>query len=525
MSLNTLGGNRAPEWPQPTRCTDATTQLERTLGELLADVTKAPQVSVNSHFFRDLDADSMRMAHFCARVRKHPDLPAISMKDVYRNPTVRGLTRAVSPTPSRPKRPPVAPLPTVAPASTVSYLTCGAVQVLLFLGAAYLGALLMVTGFQWISTGIGWVHVYERAVVFGLASLAGFCLLPILAKWVLIGRWKPTQIRVWSLRYLRFWLVKTLIRVNPMVLFVGTPLYTMYLRALGAKIGPGVIILSNHVPVCTDLLTIGTDTIIRKDSYFSGYRAHAGVITTGRVTLGDNVLVSESTVLDINTWMSTGSQLGHASSLHPGQTVPPNQRWHGCPARPGRANYRTLPPIHRVGLRRFLFSTWQVLRLVLFGPPVLAAMFTVVKVMLGDGFTQLRPGLLSVSQTTFYLEVLVVSVAIFFDSFLFALLYVGVVPRILSRFLVRDRVYPLYGIHYWLHRTVTRMTNTPRFTYLLGDSSYIVNFLRWIGYDLSHVVQSGSNFGLDVKQDHPKLTKVGSGTMIADGLSVINSDY
>ena len=87
------------------------------------------------------------------------------------------------------------------------------------------------------------------------------------SKWVLIGRWKPRQIRVWSLAYLRFWLVKTLVQVSPLALFVGSPLYAFYLRALGAKVGRGVAIFSRNVPVCTDLLTIGAGTVIRKDSF------------------------------------------------------------------------------------------------------------------------------------------------------------------------------------------------------------------------------------------------------------------
>ena len=33
--------------------------------------------------------------------------------------------------------------------------------------------------------------------------------------------------------------------------------------------------------MCTDLLTIGDGTVIRKDSFFSGYRVHAGVQATG----------------------------------------------------------------------------------------------------------------------------------------------------------------------------------------------------------------------------------------------------
>ena len=38
-------------------------------------------------------------------------------------------------------------------------------------------------------------------------------------------------------------------------------------------------------------------------------------------------------------------------------------------------------------------------------------------------------------------------------------------------------------------------------------------------------MQTGSNFGLEVKHDNPFLTTIGSGTMVADGLSVVNVDY
>ena len=155
--------------------------------------------------------------------------------------------------------------------------------------------------------------------------------VPILAKWILIGRWKPQQIRIWSLAYVRFWVVKTLVRRNPIVLFTGSPLFNLYLRALGAKVGRGVVIFSTHVPICTDLLTIGDGTVIRKDSFINGYRAHAGFIQVGPISIGKNAVISEATVIDIDTSMGDGTQLGHASSLHSGQTVPDGQHWHGTP--------------------------------------------------------------------------------------------------------------------------------------------------------------------------------------------------
>jgi non-ribosomal peptide synthetase-like protein len=83
----------------------------------------------------------------------------------------------------------------------------------------------------------------------------------------------------------------------------------------------------------------------------------------------------------------------------------------------------------------------------------------------------------------------------------------------------------LYGFHYGAHRAITRLSNLKLFPVLFGDSSYIVPYLRGLGYDFPQVVQTGSNLGLEVKQETPFLTSVGSGTMIADGLSVMNADF
>jgi non-ribosomal peptide synthetase-like protein len=63
------------------------------------------------------------------------------------------------------------------------------------------------------------------------------------------------------------------------------------------------------------------------------------------------------------------------------------------------------------------------------------------------------------------------------------------------------------------------------FTHLFGDSSFIVYYLRWIGYDLCEVEQTGSNFGTEVGHETPYLSTIGSGTMVADGLSLMNADF
>ena len=551
---------------------------------LLAEVLGVAEVAPDAHFFDDLGADSMLMARFCARARKRADLPSVSIKDVYRHTTVMALAAALAPAPAaalvpasapapaaasaavlvpaRAGSPPApaadaapAPAPGVAPApeprsaepsgstpadlpvgaaaqpqagppvGTPHHVLCGLLQLLIFLAWSAATSVIATNGFVWASAGATVADDYLRAVAVVAASFVGYSALPIVAKWVLIGRWRPRQIRVWSLAYLRFWLVKVLVRTSPLALFAGTPLYVLHLRALGAKVGRGAVVLTRSVPVCTDLLTIGDGAVIRKESSLSCYRAHQGVIQTGPVTLGHDVFVGEKTVLDIGTSMGDGAQLGHTSSLHSGQAVPAGEHWHGSPAERTDVDYRTVDPAPRSRVRPVVFTVVQLVgALVVFPPLAMAAvrlLFVEVPLLarlVDSGASAFRTG-------EFWVEVLAASAVLFCASTLLGLLVVVTVPRLLNLVLRPGRVYRLYGFHYWVHRLIGRLTNRKFFTELFGDSSYIVGYLRALGYRLRPVVQTGSNFGMAVQHENPFLSAVGSGTVVADGLSLLNADY
>ncbi|MFD9303478.1 Pls/PosA family non-ribosomal peptide synthetase [Streptomyces sp. NPDC060048] len=567
---STLSGSRPDDEHQGTSGSPAA-ETARLLAEVLADVVGVEHVPGDGNFFDDLGADSLVMAGFCARVRKRADLLPVSMKDVYRHPTVNSLASALvdaapgasDPTrvapgtsapvpagpaatgpaaaatvPSQPSAQPsvhpavpastpasVSARGTAARAGTGQYLLCGMLQLLVFLGYSYLGALATVHGFEWVAAGTGVLDVYLRSVLVGGAGFTGLCLVPIAAKWTLIGRFTPREFPVWSLGYVRFWLVKTLIRASPVRLFTGSPLYVAYLRALGARIGRNVAIFSTHIPVCADLLTIDDGTVIRKDVLFSCYRAHAGLIQTGPVTLGSNVLVSEQTVLDINTSMGRQAQLGHASSLHTGQTVPAGERWHGSPAEPTGTDFRTVGALDCSTARKVRYTVGQLLSLLLVYLPLATGAVTVLLAPLSQLTTPPQAGTSAFTSGTFYLGALAASVVLFFGAALAGLLVQGVVPRLLNRAVKPDTVYPLYGFHYGVQRAIALLTNRKFFTALFGDSSAIVHYLRYLGYDLSRVTQTGSNFGTEVKHDSPFLSSVGSRTMVADGLSVINAEF
>ncbi|MEU3979410.1 Pls/PosA family non-ribosomal peptide synthetase [Streptomyces sp. NPDC026672] len=501
---------------------------ERRLAEVLADVARVEHVSPDSHFFTDLGANSMVMAQFCARLRKRDDLPSASIKDIYRHPTVRTLAAALAPTAPAPdalrEREERTPEPPPRPVNRLHHALCGTAQLLAFLAYSFAAGVLGAQGYEWIAAGTGLVDVYLRSVAFGGTAFVAVCLFPVAAKWLLVGRWKPGEFPLWGPAYLRFWLVRTLLHANPMVLFVGNPLYVLYLRALGAHIGKGVTILSPHVPVCTDLITIGSGTVVRKDSYFLGYHAHAGRLRTGPVTLGRDVFVGEKTVLDINTAIGDGAQLGHSSSLHPGQRVPDGESWHGSPAQPAHIDHVRVPAARCTTARRARFVLATLLQLFLLYIPLTFGgaymLFTEVPA-LGDRLDPEKAGLAAPALLG---DALLLSLVLFAGFFAAGLALLLIVPRVVHRIVRPDRVYPLYGLHFALHQATARITNAKFFAWLFGDSSYIVPYLRGIGYDLGRVEQTGSNFGTEVQHASPTLVSVGAGTMVADGLSVLNAE-
>src|SRR5947199_833777 len=429
----------------------ATTGAEGIFAEMLADVLRVDRVSVDSHFFDELGADSLVMAHFCARVRKRGDLPSVSIKDVYAYPTIRSLAAALEDVaPASAKRADAGALRLPTPTSTREYVLCGALQVLFYLGYSYLGVLAGIEGYQWLVAGSEGVGTYLRLVLLSGVAFLVVCAVPIAAKWLLIGRWKPQEIRIWSLAYVRFWIVKTLIRSNPGVyLFVGSPLYGLYLRALGAKVGPGVVILSRHVPVCTDLLTIGARTVIRNEAIFLCYRARAGRIEIGPVTLGRDVYVGEMAVLDIDTSMGDGAQLGHSSALLSGESVPSGERWHGSPAQRTEPNYVRVPPARCGRLRRATSAALTLIGTLFLYAPLLEAGLGLLFLGVSSLVEVLVPGVKSGAGALTVRGLAIValgfSVVLFFGATLLRILAAGTVLRVLRVFIQTDTVSPDHG--------------------------------------------------------------------------------
>ena len=517
--------------PKRTRFIAATTKfvpprtgIEEKLAQALIEVMKVDHVSVEDNFFYDLGADSLLMAKFCSVIRRYAGAASVSMKDIYLNPTIAKLAGILQSTTDEDNNIESKPEPFHMP-TNFEYYGCGALQLLYYIGFILYGFGILVTGVKWTYPFIeNPTELYMRIVGFSFALFVMMSALPILIKWLLIGKWKEEVIPIWSLRYFRFWLVKNLIRTNPMVLFVGSPLYNVYLKLLGARIGRNTVIESSLPPVCTDLVSVGDNTIIRRDAIIPGYKAQFNHIYTGSINIGSNVLVGEASMLDINTNMEDNSQLGHSSSLQSGQCVPEGKQYHGSPAQESGVDFLRVESKPCSPLRRLLYTMYQLILSFAIATPA-AVMFIYYLFTYYFGQSNALPLYHESPGSSLILleEMFFISFVLFFCSLLFGLLVVSLIPRLLQPLLSEDRTYVRYGVRYVIYQLVSHFSNSPVYNLLFGDSNFIVYYLRWVGCRLNKIVQTGANFGLDQRHDNPFLCDVGSGTMVSDGLTMMNA--
>src|SRR5262249_32947103 len=106
-------------------------------------------------------------------------------------------------------------------------------------------------------------------LVLGVTALAAATplvalLLPLAAKWLLLGRVQPGRYPLWGWFFCPWWLVRRLIQAAPLDLLAGSPLLAPYLRLFGARIGHGCYLGTSRVDV-PDLIDIGDGASIGYD--------------------------------------------------------------------------------------------------------------------------------------------------------------------------------------------------------------------------------------------------------------------
>jgi non-ribosomal peptide synthetase-like protein len=249
---------------------------------------------------------------------------------------------------------------------------------------------------QWLAPYLTYTVLVEEEYDFVEAILGAFAslivlyplmlMIPIAVKWIMIGRYRPGSYPLWGAFYFRWWFATTIEAAVPVGYLTGTPLLNIYLRLMGAKIGPNVHLDSDTFAIY-DLLSIGEDSSINPDSNLLGYTVENGQLKIGRITIGKRCFVGARSAMRENTVMEDDSALEDLSLLPRGCVIPRGATWLGSPAQPAvnQARREERSPGFQAcrpsAGRRFLFGVLHGIGLLIFPVLVVAALFPGIVLM------------------------------------------------------------------------------------------------------------------------------------------------
>ena len=509
-------------------------ELEEVLCQTLCETFGIDEISTEAHVFNDLGIDSLVVARWLTELHKHESLDTLSAKTIYTNPTIVELAKVSEQTSSGVSAASAPPAVREVPeiwtaqhkASRIRHLATGLAQVAYVSALTLVGVVLMVVGYRWITEADTLVSRYGRLVGASAGMWFGTSGLLIAAKWLAVGRQSVTPLRLWSFAYFRFWVARISIEYNPMNFFRGTPLYNIFLRSIGAQIGYGSVVLTRP-PICPDLFSLGQGSMVRADVNIRCFKVERGWVLPGPIDIGSRVVIGDACTLDTYTSMEDGSALGAASGLPRSWVIPEGQTYQGSPPELSEAAVDRVVGAAKIegsgpapGRRWASYALFQLITTFgLTSPAAFAAAILVVQLALDSKGLRILP---LDGHWARVADSAILTTSVVAGVTTSAVIAAVTLPRFLNIFIAPGRVHPLYGVQWVLTRGMNRVSNIPFLNELLGDSSLILHYLRWLGYDLSQAVQMGSNFGMNQRHHSPFLCTVGRASMVSDGLLMAN---
>ena len=126
------------------------------------------------------------------------------------------------------------------------------------------------------------------------------------------GEWKLRDLEWPLLKWSRYMISTHVVRVLVGTFFRASPLWTLYMRWNGARIGRGVYInslsISDH-----NMLEFGDGVVIGESVHLSGHTVEGGVVKTGQVRLGRFVTVGLGSMVGIGVDAGEKCQIGALS--------------------------------------------------------------------------------------------------------------------------------------------------------------------------------------------------------------------
>ncbi|MGW6659507.1 Pls/PosA family non-ribosomal peptide synthetase [Rhodococcus sp. NPDC055024] len=290
------------------------------------------ELSVEASFFDDLGGHSLLAATVVSAFRESGIGAAPSIRDLYSHPTIRSITAKLA---ANDSNSPIDANVTVTHADT-DVARAGGIQ----LAVIYVFLLITTLPVSFVYTkNDGFVSVpvlFEMLAAIMLTYLCVRWLLPVLSARPLAAGIKPGQYKLWGPTYLRLWTLDLLLAIGALPVVSGSPLMSIYLRILGAKVGHRTTIATSSISLPT-LVDIGAGASIGYGATIRPWRVESGAVVVGKIVIEPGAFVGANVVLEPGSTVGARAVLGDQSLLPSDHIVPQEARWAGSPAAPTEA--------------------------------------------------------------------------------------------------------------------------------------------------------------------------------------------
>ncbi len=289
------------------------------------------EVSCSDDFFTDLGGYSLLASRFISRLREEHSLHGAAVADLYENPTIKSFAAHLDSNSAV-----THDLPDFQSVDAKRFKTA---RVLQGFGVLFLFG---IQGFLWLGPIIFAIYCSDlgfneaSSIAIGLAVRAALVplvlALVLVLKWTVVGRIDEGRYPVWGSVFLRWWFFNRLMAIAPVGFLTGTPLASIYLRLLGAKVGKGVVFESLDID-CPDLITIGSNCSFENSSWLHAAEVTQGELHVYPIKVGDGCIVGVRSGITGGATLEEGVALRDLTCISLGATIPAYEEWQGSPAR------------------------------------------------------------------------------------------------------------------------------------------------------------------------------------------------
>jgi non-ribosomal peptide synthetase-like protein len=199
-------------------------------------------------------------------------------------------------------------------------------------------AVLVAAALLWLLGRSAGLAVVLSGVVLLVAGAAA-AGVSSLAKWVLVGRLRPSEHPLWSAFVWRNELADTFVEVVAAPWFaraaVGTPIVNVWLRSLGARVGRGVWCGTYWLPEM-DLVSLEDGATVNPGCVVQTHLFHDRLLSMDTVTLRVGATLGPNSIVLPAATLGRHSTVGPGSLVMRGESVPDRTRWIGNPVAPWR---------------------------------------------------------------------------------------------------------------------------------------------------------------------------------------------